>query len=314
MARRKNKNVENQLAQADELQKQHIESRKTSDDAPPVVEEKTETIVEQAVEETVSEPKVEEQTSALKPTENWEQKYKVINGKYSAEVPMMASEIRELKQKIEQLSAVQHSIPQPIEPKPLKSNITKEEVQEYGENFTDYVKRASKDVVQQYSSNNETASLQNEVKELKENQKRLEQQKFYSDLTQLCPAWEQVNVDPEFEKWLKVRDDLSGFTREQLLVNAQSKNDSITVANIFNAYLSEATIKAPSNSQPNLENQVVPKTTQRTSVPQGKKIFTTTEITKFYQDCKDKKYTQKQADEIEREIFNAQNDNRIRRG
>jgi len=66
--------------------------------------------------------------------DSWENRYKILTGKYSAEVPALAAEKRELRYKLNQLEKELERIKSQPAPERL---VKDEEIQEYGESLVD---------------------------------------------------------------------------------------------------------------------------------------------------------------------------------
>jgi hypothetical protein len=100
---------------------------------------------------------------AAPPAEGWEQKYRVLQGKYNAEVPRLQKQAQTQAQQIEtltaQLTATQGmvaSIAQNRGPAPAGQGsapaapaklVKDEEVSEFGEELTDFIRRVAQDTV-----------------------------------------------------------------------------------------------------------------------------------------------------------------------
>lgn len=236
---------------------------------------------------------------------SWENKYKIIANKYSAEIPRYAAEIRSLKTEIDSLKQKLATPQQPTQP--ASPQILPEEVEEYGEKFVDFVKRAAREVVP-----NDVESLKQSVEEVRKTQTNLERKRFFEELGGLSPVWQELNEDKGFLDWLGELDPYTGMQRQQLFDDAYGKLDAWRVANFFNAYFDGVPKQEPPPPKPSLEPQVTPKVSGRTAPPQGKKIYTTAEVARFYDDLRRGKYTQDEAARIEQDIFAAQSEGRMR--
>ncbi len=236
---------------------------------------------------------------------SWEQKYKVIANKYSAEVPRYAAEIRELKAQIKDLE-------QRLEQKqpthaPASTNISQEEVDEYGERFVDFVKRAAKEA----AGNEDVNGLKQSVEEMRKEQAALGRKRFFDELNGLAPQWQELNENKDFLSFLNELDPYTGEQRATLFDDAYGKLDAWRVANFFNAY-SDGQTKEPQQPKPSLEPQVTPKVTGKSAPVQGKKYYNTAEVARFYDDLRRGRYSQEEAARIEQDIFAAQAEGRFR--
>jgi hypothetical protein len=141
------------------------------------------------------------------------------------------------------------------------------------------------------------------------------------------PNWRELNSNSEFLSWLNLPDAYSGAIRKELLTAAYNRSDANRVAAFFKGFISdEAATNPASYSQPDhvaprsnkvsLETLAAPgrAKTAAASAPAEKPIFTRAHITEFYSDVRRGKYAGKEAekDRIEKDIFAAQREGRIR--
>jgi hypothetical protein len=319
---RVNKVVEKQSQLADEMYNKLY--RNTEQSAPEgnepakpetVVAPSEEQVVEQSAPEAAApaEAKPENADDQPKPKfpdadpndKSWEQKYKVLANKYSAEVPRYAAEIRSLKAEIVDLKKSAEQ--KPAQTRQAETLVKPEEVAEYGEKFVDFVKRAAKEVVP-----SDVEELRSTVNELRNTNSQLERKRFFDELVGLSPTWESLNTDKEFLDWLGELDPYTGQQRQSLFDDAYAKLDAWRVANFFNAYNEGVQKKEPLAPKPSLADQVVPKTTGKTPPPQGKKIYSNAEVARFYADLRRNVYSPEEAQRIEKDIFAAQAEGRLR--
>jgi hypothetical protein len=291
--------VEKQAKLAEDLHRQ-VYGNTEQAEAPPAPE----------VEEPKAEKPAEVQPAAEAPPptvekvppevdESFKRKFEVLQGKYSAEVPRMAAEIRDLKAKLAQAEAA----PKAKEPT-AQSRLKPEEIEEYGENFVDFVKRAAADSVP-----NDVDEMRATVEQLKGETVRLAKDRFFSDLNRMAPQWESLNEDKAFLTWLSGIDPFSGRIRSEMFDDASQSLDAWRVANFFNSYRGE---QEPEPQEPDLlAQQVEPPTTKVSSPPPGKKTWKTSEIAAFYAAVREGKLPRAEADRIENDIFVAQSEGRI---
>jgi hypothetical protein len=158
--------------------------------------------------------------------------------------------------------------------------------------------------------------------------------KMYDDLARSIPNWNAINDSPQFGAWLDQIDPISHRTRREFLNGAHNSNQAGQVIDIFNTFLS-AIGAAPNqsngagngagysqgNPQPSpqqfdLMQLAAPgrAKTGQTQVPPDKGIVTRAEIKQFYTDKTQGKYAGREAEAaaIERQIFDAGNEGRIR--
>lgn len=230
----------------------------------------------------------------------WKRRFDVVQGKYSVEIPRMAAEIRDLKGQLQDAlaRATAAATPPP-------SKLRPEEVEEYGEKFIDVVKRAAAEVVPE-----DVGQIKQQVDQLKNEAMRLGRERFFSELTRQAPQWERLNEDKDFLTWLAGVDPFAGRARQDLFDQATSQMDAWRVANFFNSYGSEQPAAA---TEPDpITQQIEPPTSRVAAPPPGKKVWSTSEIGRFYADVRARKVNPEDARRIEADIFAAQTEGRIR--
>ena len=325
---RKNKAVIQAERVANELHNQMY--GKTSEEAPieekktEAVEEKVESVASATTEaptqeqvEAPQEVEVEQKNEVIpQPSNDFEHKYKVLQNKYSAEVPRLASELRSLKEELTTLRSENESLKSvPVEQQTeSKQLITDSDREQYGDELLDVMKRVSQEVMSKsVAPSQNVAKLEKDVTTTQQELLAMKEQRFRNELISYCPNWETINTDKGFLDWLGELDDLTGQTRQSMLEDAHQSYDSWRVANFFNKYLEGQTQAEPSSNKPSLETQVTPKPSGKSKSPSGKTYYTTQEVAKFYADCRSGKYKNKaERDRIENDIFKAMADNRIR--
>jgi hypothetical protein len=210
---------------------------------------------------------------ASPPQEGWEQKYKVLQGKYNAEVPRLQTKVRDqdeaIRQLREQLTATQNllaslsaqresapagdppSARTPAQPTRL---VKDEEVREFGADLIDVMRRVVRE---------EQASLLPEIDRrvapvaqrvdqvaqaatsVAQRVAQSDQQTVLSMLDQQVPKWRELNEDQGFLEWLDQIDPFSGYKRGALLQQAYKAHDGPRVVAFFNGYLKEHAAVTP---------------------------------------------------------------------
>lgn len=241
-----------------------------------------------------------------KPDDKWEHRYKVLEGKYKAEVPRLAADNRELRQKLNQALADIED----LKNRPTQDTLIKPEDREkYGDDLLDVIKRAAKE---------ETAVKDVEIQTLKKKLDNFEttaakntEMEFYNSLSNAVPDWPTLNNDEGFLNWLDEHDELTGQKRQDLLDAAYSAYDANRVARFFKAYTA-LTQKNVQSSQSALAAQVAPESGRVQTPPPGKRTWTRGEVKSFYDQCRQGKVSEKDMVAIEAEIQMAAAEGRIR--
>lgn len=277
-----------------------------------------------------------EEVAAPEPQrDDFEQKYRVLQGKYNAEVPRLNTQLRSLK---EDLQAAMARIQQLEKPKKgatsevkqiTESLISDEEIEDYGPDFIDLVGRKAQEI-----ANRTVADLNKKISELSEQLngvrttvRQTDHDRFLSQLDKRVENWRTINEDKRFLDWLDEPDVYAGTERGRLLREAYQNGDVERVAAFFNGFLKENA--AVSDSAPNRPqgdtskvsmNSLVAPGKQRGSTTDGarnqKRIWTEAEINQFYSDVNRGRYKKdpERKDQIERDIFSAMNEGRVETG
>lgn len=240
--------------------------------------------------------------------DKWEHKFKVIEGKYKAEVPRLAAQIRELSQRVEALSAENEEL-KSKPTAPAQSLISPEDREKYGDELLDVIKRTAQEQVA--AKDQEINSLKRTLESLTTTTAKQAEVGFYDRLGQLVPDWVAVNDDENFHQWLDEYDELTGRRRQDLLSDAETSKDADRVARFFNKWKSTQE-QAKATSQQSLASQVTPDTTRVVKPPQGKRYFTRQEIADFYALARQGKVKPEQMVAMEAEIHAASIEGRIR--
>jgi hypothetical protein len=261
--------------------------------------------------------------------DNWEHKYNTLMGRYRK----MGDQLREttsqmsiLQREVDELKAKRTPTQERAE-----SLISQQERTEYGEDFLDVAARAAREKVdpELRELRNTVASLQGQLESQTRSSQQQSQKDVFNRLGAEIPEWQDINRSQDFLNWLALRDPMSGAIRNDLLQAAFNSFDGERVVRIFKGFLSdEATVApqdrpaatAPTQSGSGkvpLEQFAAPgraKTAAATPPPAGKPIITPAEISAFYRDVQRGTYRgrEREQHEMEQQIFDAQNDGRVR--
>lgn len=308
------KSVEKQAELADQIYQQAYGTPQSPPEAPaadaPPPDPETTTPPAAAdsaptAEPAKAEPEKPAETSDEGDLNHWKQRAKVAEGRLSKEMPRMAQTIRELK---DQVSDLQGKLKE-AESKPATNanvGIKPEEVEQYGADFIDMVKR-----VAQNAAPGVDANLQEQVKQVAEQNRRVVRQQFFEQLGRDAPQWEKLNTDEDFLAYLSGLDPYTGRPRQELFDDAYEKLDAWRIANFFNSF-SESRQMEPEPAKPSRADQVVPSANKAVKPPPSKKVWTTPEIARFYDELRRGVHSEEAAARIEQDIFAAQAEGRLR--
>lgn len=188
-------------------------------------------------------------------SETWEQRYRVLNGKYVAEVPRMSSElstaqaqIAALKQRLEQMEQASVPAPQAVPQAAPEFEVSARDVDEYGEDMVDFIKKIAKGVSGLSSTKIESQleSLTKSVSDLagrfeviQQSQRSTTANTMQQYLDAHVPNWQEQDQDPLFIEWLAQPDPMSGYRRSDMLASAYKAGQGARVAHFFQAYRQE---------------------------------------------------------------------------
>ena len=283
--------------------------------------------------------------------DGWEQKYRVLQGKYNAEVPRLQRTVNEQSSAIEQLRAQvtatqgmlaalgQNRVAAPAgqgpAPAAQSSLVKDEEVKEFGADLTDFIGRVAEQRLMS-RIDQKIQPVQQQVDQVRNTAAQVVQantqtshERLLATLDREVEGWRQQNNDPLFLEWLAQTDLLSGATRSDLLAQAYERFDAPRIAAFFKGYRNEHAVVTPpaaaaapaqgqAASQRTLDDFVAPGQPKAGATGAqngaGKRIWTEAEIKRFYDDCTAGKFKRNpdQRKQIEQDIVSAAREGRVR--
>lgn len=314
-------------AESDGVQETQLEAPDASTEAP--LTKTAETTTQETIKASdLVKPKAEDDQS-------WEHRYKSMKGRYErseAQIRALSEQISGLQNVIATLQTAPQPYTQEDDADYSTSRlITPEEEKDYGSEFLSVVgKKAKEELTPEVSKlRKEIASLKHQLNGVGNYVVGNARERMENTMNEQLPNWKEVNVNPEFLNWLKLPDAYSGAIRHELLKAAYERNDAPRVMAFFKGFLAEEAATNPAERGPDLpsgatvqpkislETLAAPgraKTAAATSAPAEKPSFTRAMISKFYADSAAGRYRGKEAekDRIERQIFEAEREGRIR--
>lgn len=289
--------VERDLKEIEELEKQLAAQRQPVDSGEAVEDsDDDEAIqpVETSADDTSGTPSEHEER---KPSEDFEQKYRTLKGKYDAEVPRLHAQVRELTTQVAQLTnamreqQVQREAAQKQEPEAQReSYVTDADREEYGDDLIDFQRRVAKEVAAEYDG--KIAKLEKIIDSL---QHRLDEtggevtkMTFQQRLNLEVPDFESVNRDPAWIAWLDEVDPILRGPRRGAAQDAFARGDVEAVAHYVRLFKDSRPSAAEhkSSKASELEKQVTPSRTTTTQNPaptgSGQKVYTTPELNRAW--------------------------------
>lgn len=273
------------------------------------------------------------------PAEDFEQKYKSLQGMFNAEVPKLNAALKERDDKLAQMENLMASLQTlpAATALPATVQISDAEKAEWGDSI-EMMRKVSKAELHpvfteianlKTALNNLATSLNTsvlpQVRHVAQQQVVSATDQFWNNLQREVPNWQQTNNDPEFQSWLLSVDDLTGHTRQSFLEQAQKALDVNRVIAFFRSYAAASGKTIPTATpllpaQPNgsaseLELQLAPGRSRGGKPPVNPtaKTYTPADITKFYEDVRKGLYRGREAErnQTEADIFAANKENRI---
>lgn len=282
--------------------------------APAVAPEATETVdqVPAPVEATPAPAPAATTEPSPPPTsqtpDSWELKYRVLNGKYTAEVPRLHAEVKDLKAKVEALTAQLES---------KTTSTTPDSVREqYGDDFA-----AAVDAVATSRVEEVVKKVDTQLSEVRDSAQKMARAEFMRQLTGLVPNVLALDGEAGFTAYLDEFDPMTGRVRREFFNEADASNDAARIATFYLAYARSKQPQVQSVATPPApppEPMLTPDASRSSSAPPAKKIWTNAEINQFYRvakpsgDGKFGPYTYAQYAAIDADITAAGNEGRIR--
>jgi hypothetical protein len=218
-------------------------------------------------------------------------------------------------------------------------SVRPEEIREFGADLHDFIQRAARDAVLpavEQTVQRQVAPVAQQVQQLGAGFQNVAQaqaitaeDRFYTALEQAAPGYEQFNNTEQFGNWLAVRDPYSGLTRGDMLQHAFQNLDAPRVAAFFNGFRNEhATAGSNAATAPTGRAPTPAVSLASLAAPgagiggppagapneAGKRTYTQNDVALFYDQKRRGVYRGKEAeaDAIERDLFRAQREGRIR--
>ena len=242
-----------------------------------------------------------------------EQRYRVLQGKYNAEVPRLHEANRNLQAQNSDLSARLQGLEAKVQelstPPAPAADFTKIHA-EYGDDLTNVLKEQAATISQLKGT---IAQLQTGQAQVAQTAQESVQDGFWRELRRIVPDWQALNSDQYFLAWLAEGDGLSGYSRFDTMQVAFKRLDAEGVARYFTSYKSG--LKPTPSAQEQLASQQSP-AASGSGVTTGseKPSFTSAQVSQFFKELSLGKWNHRQTEAraIERQMEEAQAEGRIR--
>jgi hypothetical protein len=243
-------------------------------------------------------------TPPAPPQDDWEQRFRTLQGKYDSELPVLRSQISNYERinntLSQQLASLTEQV-QTLSTRPVAAAtapadaVTSKDVEQYGAELIDVINRVAEARAQALTTDlrGEIARLQTSVSRdvagVTAHVKQTDRALYDQKLTEAVPDWRTINIDPEWLRWLGEYDPILGSTRQAALNTAYNNFDAVRTVAFLKSWLATRT-PAPRQLTPQeeLARQVTPRTTvatpQSPSAPEptDTRIWTQAEIAATY--------------------------------
>lgn len=244
-----------------------------------------------------------------------------LQGKYNAEVPRAAEQLRkaqaDLKAANDRAAKLEADLKKKYEAGDITS-LSPEARKLLGEETV----RGMVTIAREIADTTVNARLQPLADQFDQFQ-RMSEEGFFVTLDEFVPDWTAVNDDAKFDAWLREKDPATQRTRMQLLKSAEAARQGYRAAEIFKAFKEGREIGLPKANPADdpLARRVEPGAGGGGAADErvddkGKKIWLQSEIRTFYDDRRRGKFHGKDAEarQLEEDIFAAQRESRVRPG
>jgi hypothetical protein len=264
-------------------------------------------------------------------SETWKSRFRTLQGMFNSEVPKLQRanadlerNFRELKEAFDATKAQPPAQPLAATGTPL---VTQADVETFGQDLVDLMRRVAKDTFAGGSQVLETvnklkadvAALQGSVGSVSERVVVSDRERFLQALEKLVPDWKAVDSQQPWLDWLGQYDPLIGDTRQNALVQATNVMNPERVAAFFDAYKATFAPPAPANGAQRMtasreqQRQVAPPRNRSAAPIQSPdtKVWTGREIGQFYDEVRRGVHAPEFAAAIEAQINAAMEAGRI---
>jgi hypothetical protein len=315
------KQVAAQLKEVEELEAQMLDAGNPPAEAPvesePVPPENPPTSTEQPTPEPTVQP--------VAKTEDWEAKYRSLQGMFNSQMPKLQSENKELRSHLETMQRQIEELKQPKTTQAEDRLVSDKDEEQFGADLIDVARRIAKDELRtaatQYRKDlaDRDAKIANLEAMLGRTGGAVATMSFEQQLERAIPDFHELNRNPQWIAWLDGVDPYTSEPRRMFAENVYNAGDVDKLSQIV-AYYKASTQPQQQDQQrqqrqTELQKQVAPSRTATASVaPQGDRYYTEAEASRLWDKVK-VLYVNGQNDEgrrIENELSLAEAQGRIR--
>ena len=236
------------------------------------------------------------------PTENFEQKYRSLQGKYDSEVPLLRSQLQNYERTNSALSAQVASLSDQVRilstqvsATPSAGNVTDADLSQFGPELIDLMRRVASEQSGAATGSvrdlvaAEVANVRTDVSKLTQSHAEIARKAYDDGLTASVPNWRDINATREWLEWLAQFDPILGTTRQAAVSAAYEAYDVPRTVAFLKQYIA-LQIPASTGLTPEQElarqvspqaNSTVPVTTP-VADPALSRVWTQDEIAEVY--------------------------------
>lgn len=199
------------------------------------------------------------------PEEDWKHKYSTLMGKYNAEVPLLSQEGKQWKESCITLNGKISELNAQISELQNKAAAVESDA-DLDKLSTDYpdigsvIKKVNERHRQEIKALEErfSKSVSNDIENIKQDQEKDKRIKFDEAMRLYgVPDWKEIDVDPEWIKWLEEPIPYTNGKRIDFLRNAASNHDASLVSKFFLDFKKGKVVPAPPETR-SMEQYVAP--------------------------------------------------------
>ena len=316
--------VKDQAKRAEELHKEVYGGEGKDKGTPPEGEDPAKApVVEPAKVEPAA--AVTQSVLPVKGAEDFEHKFRVMKGKFDAEVPALQAQVASLTEQVKQFMENKPNEPAKT-PENFDAAITALQEQ-YGTEFTTMVNNAADSRAEAKAIEIANKIVDERLKDINAKVETVAEVQVQSAADRFMVALDKglgegwktgINKDPNFLAWLNkpIDAELGNETYMDRLTAAYNSLDDAKVLTIFNRYI-KLNPQAAKDTASELEKLIVPENSgggdDLANLNKEKKTYTGAEVDQFYADSAAGKYKDRPEEKarLEADIFAAQNEGRI---
>jgi hypothetical protein len=257
--------VQRELDAAQTLHSDLYGAKETPPADPPAAE-----VVEPA-------PAVTPEPTPAPVSDPFEQKYKVLQGKFDAEVPRLHAQLKDRDTMLQQMSDRLAALEKKPEPETTaEALVTEKDAEDFGADLVDMARRAAREEFKSESKALLTAidkrfeALQVNLGAIQKQVVESESDKFWGRVQAMVPDWASVDADPSWVEFLDMRIPGTRKTRRQEAAEAIAAGDPEPIKELVDLWrppvAANKQAEQKQQNQKDLQRQVAP-STAKSSAP-----------------------------------------------